>query len=360
MDYKYLLKQIFIIILSIVVIFLSYKFVIFYMPFLIAYIISLIVEPFIKKLSNKTGLTRKSSSIIILIIVFALLIGLVSWIIFNIFSEASNLLLGLNQILEKSISFVSDLFQKVDLNKFQISDQVKSLFQNSSIDILNKGINILRNFLDNLLSIITKVPAIFIYFVITILATYFITSDKFYILDRMEYHLPHKWMKNLIRHSKEITKALGSYLKAEIIMIFISFIIVLIGLHIFYFLGMKIKYPILMAFLIMFVDALPILGSGTVMLPWGIIEIVNKDNTLGFSILGLYVITLLVKQFLEPKVVSGKLGIHPIVTLIAMYTGFKLLGVLGLLIGPIVLIITKNIFSPLIDEGFLKSLFKMD
>lgn len=360
MDYKYWIKQISIILFSILLFFLGYKFIIFYLPFLIAYIISLIVEPLIKKFSAKSGLTRKSSSIIVLVFVFALLIALISWIVFNIFSEASNLLSGLNQILEKSISFVSNLFQKIDLNKFQISDQVKELVQNSSIDILNKGVNILRNFLDSVLSIVTKVPTIFIYLIITILATYFITSDKFYILDRMEHHVPHKWMKNLIKHSKEITSALGGYLKAEIIMIFISFIIVLIGLHIFYFLGMKIKYPILMALLIMFVDALPILGSGTVMLPWGIIEIVNHNKSLGFSILGLYLLTLIVKQFLEPKVVSNKIGIHPIITLISMYTGFKFLGVIGLLIGPIILIILKNIFSPFLDEGLLKSIFKID
>lgn len=286
--------------------------------------------------------------------------GLISWVIFSIFSEASNLLGGLNQILEKSIKFISDIFGRLNFDKFQVSDQVKNLIKNSSVDILNKGINILRNFLDTVLSVITKIPTIFIYTIITILATYFITSDKFYILDRMEYHMPHKWMKKIIKYSRDITSSLGNYLKAEIIMICISFFIVLIGLYIFVFLGMQVQYPILMAFLIMFVDALPILGSGTVMIPWGIIEIVNKNNSLGFSILGLYVITLLVKQFLEPKVVSSKLGIHPIITLLAMYTGFKIIGILGLLLGPIVLIVLKNIFSPFLEEGLIKSFFNTD
>lgn len=360
MNYKYLIKPIVFILISIILIILCYKFLIFYIPFLIAYIISLIIEPVIKKLSNRSGLTRKTSSIIILIIVFAILISLISWIIFSIFSEASNLLIGLNQILEKAIIFISDIFQKINLDKFQISKEMKTLIQDSSIDILNKGIQILRNFLDGILSTITKIPNMIIYLIITILATYFITSDKFYILDRMEHHVPHKWMKNLIKHSREITHSLGEYLKAEVIMIFISFIIVLIGLHIFYFLGMNIKYPILMALLIMFVDALPILGSGTIMVPWGIIEIINHNNSVGFSILGLYVITLLVKQFLEPKIVSNKIGIHPIFTLIAMYTGFKFLGIIGLLIGPILLIILKNLLSPFIEEGLIKSIFKID
>lgn len=360
MNYKYLIKPLIFIFVSIVLIIFSYKFLIFYMPFLVAYIISLIIDPIIKKISNKTGITRKTSSVIILVIVFAILIGLISWIVFSIFSEASNLLVGLNQTLEKTINFVSNIFQNIDLDKFQISDELKGMIQNNSIEIINKAAEFLRNFLDKVLSGITEIPNILVYLVITILATYFITSDKFYILDRMEHHVPHRWMKNIIKHSKEITTSLGAYLKAEIIMIFISFIIVLIGLNIFYFLGMDIKYPFLMALFIMFVDALPILGSGVIMIPWGVIEIVNNNNSLGFSILGLYIITLLLKQFLEPKIVSNKIGIHPVFTLLAMYTGFKFLGIIGLLVGPILLIILKNLLSPFIEEGLIKSIFKID
>ena len=358
MNYKYLFKKIFIILLVMIFIIISYKFIVFYTPFLIAYIVSLLLEPFIKKLAEKTKLTRKVSSIIVLVFVFSLILGLILWLLFSIFSEANNLLSGLNQVFEKSVSFISECSNYFD--KFKISEEVKHLLQTSSIDILNRGISILRDVLDKVISFITEIPTIFIYIIITILATYFITSDKFYILDRMEYHLPHKWMKQMVKYSKDITKALGGYLKAEIILIFVSFIIVLIGLYIFKFIGMTIKYPILMAFLIMFVDALPILGSGTIMIPWGIFEIINKNNSLGFSILGLYVTTLLVRQVLEPKIVSSKLGIHPIVTLIAMYTGFKIIGILGLLLGPVTIIILKKIFSSFIEDGLLKSIFNID
>ena len=84
---------------------------------------------------------------------------------------------------------------------------------------------------------------------------------------------------------------------------------------------------------------------------------VNGDLKLGVAIIVLWIIMSLVRQVLEPKIVSGRIGIHPIFTLIAMYTGFKILGVIGLLIGPIVLIIFKNIFSNLIDKGVFKTIF---
>ena len=106
-----------------------------------------------------------------------------------------------------------------------------------------------------------------------------------------------------------------------------------------------------------FVDALPIFGSGTVMLPWALIIACNGDFTLILSILGLWALMSIVRQVIEPKVVSGQIGVHPIFTLIAMYTGFRAIGVLGMLVGPIILIILKNIFSTIIDKGIMKSIF---
>lgn len=96
------------------------------------------------------------------------------------------------------------------------------------------------------------------------------------------------------------------------------------------------------------------------MLPWAIISACNGDLKLAIAILVLWIIMSIVRQFLEPKIVSSNLGVHPIFTLIAMYTGFKFLGILGLFIGPIILVILKNIFAKIIDKGVMKSFFTRD
>lgn len=87
-----------------------------------------------------------------------------------------------------------------------------------------------------------------------------------------------------------------------------------------------------MAMLIAFSDALPILGSGTVMLPWAVICGMQGDLTLAIWLIILYIIITVARQLLEPKVVSNQIGIHPVFTLIAMYTGYKMIGILGMLI----------------------------
>lgn len=350
------LKRIIIAIASIVAVYLAFKLAVFYMPFLIAFIISLMVEPIIRRVVKKTKLTRKTSAIVVLLFVFAVLIGLIAWGIASAVSEASNLLQGLNGYIEKGYQQIQWFIDNMDFEKIKIPEQVYGIIQNSLGDFFDTASNWVRGILTSLLNGLTQIPIIGIYIVITLLATYFICTDKLYILDQMEHHLPKMWIKKLRIHIKELTETLGGYLKAEVILIIISFVEVLVGLYIFKFVGFNIQYPLLAALGIGFVDALPILGSGTVMIPWAIISAINGDINLAIALLVLYVIVLVVRQLLEPRIVSGKIGIHPIFTLIAMYTGFKFMGVMGMLVGPIILIILKNIFGTFIDKGVVKTI----
>lgn len=357
---KIYLKKIFVLLLIIFVIYIVYKGFIFYFPFLIGFIISLCIEPLINLLNNKTKLDRKICSIIVLIIAFSLLITLVIFGITTLISEASNLLGKLNFYLDKLISSVENIIKNLDLNRFNISEEVKSVLENSSKDVIQKGTEIIKNLLNRTLETIYSIPTIVIYLIITILATYFITSDKFYILDRIEHHVPRKIVDKIVKKVDKIKTTLGSYLKAEMILFSITFIVYLIGLYILKIIGMDIKYPFLMALLIFIMDVLPILGAGTIVIPWIVILFINNNKALAFSLLGIYILNMAIKQFLEPKLVSTKIGVHPIFTLISMYTGFKLIGIFGLILGPIILIILKNIFSETLEEGIVKTIMEND
>lgn len=351
------LKRVLYVILILIGLILAFKLSIFYMPFLIAFIISLMIEPAIRFLMRKMKLTRKVSSIIIFIIVSVVIIGSLIWGIASLISEASNLLKDLNGYVEKVYILFQNFTNKFDFDKIHLPSEINTIIQNSTGGLLTAVSSWIRNALTGLLNVVTSIPAIAIYFVVTIMALYFICVDKVYILDQIEHHFPKKWVFKVGTHIRDLTKTLGGYLKAEATLILVSFIISLVGLYILKFAKFNIEFPLLMALFIGFVDALPILGSGTVMVPWAIISALNGDLKLGIAIVVLYIIMSVIRQFLEPKLVSKNIGTHPIFTLIAMYTGFKFIGVIGMLIGPIILIIIKNVFATLIDEGVVKSLF---
>ncbi len=351
------LKNILYVVLILLGLYIALELSIFYMPFLIAFIISLMIEPAIKKIMKKTHLTRRTSSIIIFFLVSVIIIGGLAWLLITLFSESSSLLQSLNDYFDKLYVQFQNLINYFDFDNIHLSDEILEVIQNSTGDFLTTASDWLRNILNNLINFVTSIPSIAICIGITVIALYFICVDKIYILDQIEHHLPRLWVKKISVHLKELIQTLGGYLKAEATLILVSFIISLIGLYILQIVGFNIQYPLLMALFIGFVDALPILGSGTVMIPWAIICALNGDINLGIAIIVLLIIMSVVRQVLEPKLVSKNIGVHPIFTLIAMYTGFKVIGIIGLLVGPIVLIIVKNIFSNLIDQGVFKTIF---
>ena len=351
-------KRIILLLFSILLLFFAVKLSIFYMPFLIAFIIASLIEPIIRFVKKYTKFQRKTSAIIVLATFSIIIISMIVWGTTVLISESSELLRSLNIYTDKIYNLFQSFMGNINFEKFNIPPEVTQLLQNSTEDLLSVVSNWIKEFLNSIIQLITSLPTIGIYIVITLLATYFICADRLYILDQIEHHFPKKWVKKLTMHLKQLLSSLGNYLKAEAILVIIAFFQVLIGLFILQKMGMNVEYPLLAAIGIGFVDALPILGSGTVLIPWAIISAINGDIKLAIGLLIIFAILSVVRQFLEPKVVSKKIGIHPIFTLIAMYTGFKAIGIIGLLIGPIAIIIIKNLYGTLIDKGIVKTIFE--
>ena len=140
----------------------------------------------------------------------------------------------------------------------------------------------------------------------------------------------------------------------------IIFILISIGLFIFNLCGLNIEYVAIMAILIGFVDLLPLFGAGFIMVPWTILLLIQGNVSAGIAVFALWITWSVIKQFLEPKVVSKQMGMHPIFTLIGMYTGFKLFGVIGLLLGPIMFLVIREVFSNNVNKGILKDFFELE
>ena len=329
----------------IIVVLLAFKIACYFMPFLIALIIANSIEPLIKKISSRTGIVRKKSALIVLFLVFSILIGIIVGFSVLAISEISNLLKNFGNFGNEIFKQVDKIGEVLKFENLDVPDDVKLLIVQATDGLVSQLLDYLKTFLSGTLNLITQIPAFVIYLVITILATYFICTSRIALLDELEQKIPKKWIKKISIHLNNTLSALGMYLKAELILIFISFVLVLIGLYIFKFLGMNVESPFLIALGIGFVDLLPILGSGTVMVPWGIAEIITGNIVLGISILGLLIFISLVRQFLEPKIVSTNIGVNPLYTLIAMYVGFKIYGIIGLIIGPIVMVVLMSVLG---------------
>lgn len=352
-------KRIFSLILTLLLLLIILKLSVFYLPFLIAFVLALFFEPIIKFFMKKCKWTRRASSIIVITISIIIIFSIITWGTITLFNEASNLLSNSNEYYQKIQELINQFTQNQTLTQ-KLPSEILSSMQNAQKQLFESINNGITNILVGIKDWILKIPNLVMSIVFGFIALYFMCTDKIYMIDQLEHHLPDIWTKKISKHLHAIIQKLGHYLKAEATLIFISFIISLIGFTIFNMLGLNVGFPLLVSIGISFVDALPILGSGAAMAPWAVIEALNGNIKLGIAIIILWAIMGAVRNFLEPKLVSKNIGIHPVFTLISMFTGYKIIGVSGMILGPIFLIVLKEIYTPMIDKGVLRSIFDRD
>ncbi|MCI8481841.1 MAG: sporulation integral membrane protein YtvI [Clostridia bacterium] len=358
--YWKMLSKFLIFVIILIGIYVLYKTTIFYMPFIIALIIASIAEPLIKLFMKKLKWGRKLASTVSLILIVSVIVILISILISSIITESINLVENLNGYIANAYDYGVGLLSDIQEGRIEISEEVMQIAEKSYGTLLEGTKTVIGNFFTGVINTISAIPEWFTYGFITILAVVFICFDREYMIETCKKHIPQKWLKTVKSYGKTTFSVVVDYIKAEAKLSCICFVLVLVGLTTMNMCGIPIEYPIIMAIFIGFVDILPIFGAGTVMIPWTIYLVIvgNIPSAIGVGVL--WLIWAIIKNLVEPKMISQQMGLHPIFTLLAMYTGFKFFGVLGLMIGPIILIILKNIFAEIIDKGVLKTIFEQE
>ena len=345
------------IILVLIVVYLLFKLGIFLFPFTLALFFSILTQPFSRFLQKKLKFSQKIATIVSIILFLVIFLAFISLSALRLSGEIYKLSINLNKYSKDFQSLWNHTIDRVYslLGYFPegFDEQVKS----SINGFIRMGTSKLGSFINSLINFITSIPTIILYICITILSTFFISLDKKKIMTFLEQQFPETWIKKVYNIKREMFNVLGSYIRAQIILMTICFFELLISFNLLSFLKFNLPYPLIFSIIICIIDALPILGAGAVLLPWSLISFATGDIKLGLALLGIYFLVLSVRQMLEPKLISQNLGVHPLVTLISMYSGFKFFGVIGFLIGPVVMIILKNVFSRELEIGFFREIF---
>ena len=200
------------------------------------------------------------------------------------------------------------------------------------------------------LSTASRIPSIIISIVVTIVLSCFMTADYDLIMRFVYCQFPKEKRKDVTRAKELLKMNLGKMAKAYALIMVVTFTEVFIGLTILKMIGLfNSNYIAVIAVVTAIVDVIPVLGTGTIVLPWAAYSFITGNIGMGIGLLVLYVTVTVIRQIVEPKLVAGQLGLPPFVTLIAMYLGLKIIGVLGVFILPIIAIMLKL----LNDEGII-------
>lgn len=345
------------IVLVLIVVYLLFKLGIFLFPFTLALFFSIMTQPFSRFLEKKLKFSQKIATIVSIVLFLVIFLGFISLSALRLSGEIYKLSINLNKYSKEAQSLWNTAIDKVYSLLGYFPEGFDEQVKNSINGFIRMGTSKLGSFINSLINFITSIPTIILYICITILSTFFISLDKNKIMAFLEQQFPESWIKKVYNIKREMFNVLGSYIRAQIILMTICFFELLISFNILSFLKFNLQYPLIFSIVICIIDALPILGAGAVLLPWSLISFVTGDINLGLALLVIYFLVLSVRQMLEPKLISQNLGVHPLVTLISMYSGFKFFGVIGFLIGPVVMIILKNVFSRELEIGFFREIF---
>ncbi|NLW06887.1 MAG: sporulation integral membrane protein YtvI, partial [Clostridia bacterium] len=215
-----------------------------------------------------------------------------------------------------------------------VSRNLQSLLDNSIV-ALKDAFSVIAQ---SLLAFIGSLPQLFISLIIIFMGTYFFSRDKEMIYDSLLQIVPAPWRERLSEVLDTLGRAVIRFLRAEILLISLQMTQSIIGL-----LLLKVDFALTLAVLIGLADLLPVVGPGTVFIPWVIIEFILGNYGLGFALLVLYAFIIILRQVLQPKLVAASLGLYPLTTLVALFAGLRLFGVWGLILGPLLLVILKAI-----------------
>ncbi len=309
------------------------------MPFIVGFVIALSVNAPVSAICKRIKINRKLCAIVVLIIEYSLLVLLVWGLGSKIYDSLKNLFSNMPAYYDNSIQpfllwlnkTITDLTANISPDTL---NQIYSVLE-SAIDSIRDFIITLSTSMGKLLASTTaKLPFFFISFVFAILSSVFISMDYSSIISFIRKQLPPKVAGFLGDAKEHLGKTILRYLRAYLIIWILTFAELSIGLSI-----LKIESAIGIAALIAFADVFPVIGTGGILIPWAIFSLITRNYYVAIGLIIIYLIVLLVRNFAEPKIVGDQLGLHPLVTLIAIYLGYLWMGVGGMIILPISLTI---------------------
>ena len=332
---KFIINTLFIAIICIIAFFVLKYALTSLLPFVIGLLGAVILQKPVNWLTEKTKIPRALWSIVMVVLLLTVIVGGVGLVGYRLYEELQQLIVSLSDTLP-SLSVTIASASKIISNILdRLPDALVSSFQGATSSIAQSLIGYLSDIVTAFAKVaIGNLPNILIATVISIIACCFITNDynkitKFVLRQFSEEHQAViKKTKSLFMEN--IVKVLRGYL---LIMV-ITYFELLLGFTL-----IKIPYAGIIALLIAVFDILPILGVGGVLIPWGIISIILGDTWLGIKMLILYAVITIIRNVIEPKIIGKQVGLPAFVTLLSMYVGLKLFGIIGLWCMPILLII---------------------
>jgi len=320
-----------------VILYISFKYVISWiMPFILAFCIVSVVQPLIRFIKQKLKFKQEIAAVMIMLLIYmgigSIIIVLATQLIILIKQlfvaipdyYSATIYPGLLKATQVFSDFINELPAEWQVQFNDLQGTIMDTLQNLVVSISQKGLSFLSNFTNS-------IPSFLIAFMFTVMLSFFISIQYDKVISFIKIQIPDK-AKRIIKDTRIIFKdTVLKYIKAYLILMVITFIELTIG-----FVIIGVDNAVVIAAGIAVFDLLPFFGTGAIMVPWIIVVLLQGNLRFALGLAIVYGVVTLIRNILEPKVVGDQLGLNPIVSLMAIYLGFRLFGVLGMIAMPVI------------------------
>ncbi|AGA69455.1 sporulation integral membrane protein YtvI [Desulfitobacterium dichloroeliminans LMG P-21439] len=314
---------------------LTYYLLPYFAPFILALLTALLLEPFNQKLMKYLKINRTLASNVSYFVFLGVALFLSYFLIAKIVTEAFELIKFIQRNLPNIQVWIIDFLQQI--NDFilvfppEIGLQINQTFTGFVNQLSN--LNLISSLGAQTLLITASIPNFFFTLLIFFIALYMINLNLSQINQRFFSYFKEKSKPKAIAVLSDLRNATVGFLKAQVILSTFTYIVSLGGL-----IFLDVRYALVLAFLIVIVDILPILGTGSVLVPWGLFWITQGDIFRGIGLVLLFIIITVLRKIVEPKILGERIGLGPLATLISIWIGFKVMGILGVFMAPLLII----------------------
>ena len=326
------------------VIFLGPRLLRFFMPFVVGWILALLANPLVRFLERRVKLVRRHGSMLIIIAALAIVIGLFYGAGLLVYREMGSFLADAPEIYQSVIAEIEDALQNgrklaeyfpqnLQPPLLAFSDNLDGLFGKLVSRAAEPTVQIAGH-------VAKSIPNLLVNMVITILSSYLFLADRESIMRWLKGHLPAFIFRYIEYMKRDAKGVIGGYFLAQFRIMCVVALILAAG-----FLVLGVRYGVLLAFLTAILDFLPIFGTGTVLFPWAVVKLFAGEYAYATGLILLYILTQVVRQIIQPKIVGESMGLPPLMTLFLLYLGFKLRGLTGMILAVPVGLVFINFYK---------------
>ena len=315
----------------------------FFLPFVIGWIVAIIANPLVHLLEKRVKILRKHSSAIIIVLAIVLILGVAALIIAVIVKEAKELADDLPDIITQAKSQLNHMTNIINKFAATLPDNLQKMINDTIAGIGDSVAAYVNDFqtpsIGNAGNIVSNIAEGFLMVIVTILSAYFFIAEKNTLAVGLKKRMPESVINYWRLIYDNFTAAFGGYFKAQFKIMFVITAIMFVGFEI-----LRVGYSFLFALGIAFLDVLPVFGTGAILWPWAIIDVISGNYFRAIGLVIIYLICQVVKQLLQPKMVGDSIGLNPLATLLFMFVGYRLYGVFGMIIGIPVGMVLVNMY----------------